>query len=132
VAYLIDTDIYIYLTAGNQEIRDRIEAAGEDNIFISAITVAELYFGAFASKQKDKNLKVIWKNLENLQILNFNKHSGKVFGRLKAELKKKGRLIADMDLAIASIAIQNQHVMVTHNLKHFNRIDELLIEDWCE
>jgi tRNA(fMet)-specific endonuclease VapC len=89
-------------------------------------------FGAWYSQQKNKNLKVIWKNLEKLQVLNFNKHSAKIFGRLKAELKSKGTAISDMDLAIASISIQNQHILVTHNRKHFDRINELLIEDWSE
>lgn len=130
MAYLLDTDIYIYLTAGSTPIRDRIKEVEDENIFLSSISVAELYFGAFNSAKQEENLFKIQKNLEKLQILNFNRHAAKIFGRLKAELRKKGTPLADMDLAIASIAIQNQHTLVTHNTRHFSVMPELLLEDW--
>ena len=130
MAYLIDTDIYIYLMEGNQGIADRIRDTGEENIFLSSISVAELYYGAFKSSKQDKNLFRIQKNLEKLQILNFNHHAAKIFGRLKANLLRLGHPIADMDLEIASIAIYHQHTLVTHNTKHFSPITELLLEDW--
>lgn len=130
MTYLIDTDIYIYLLSGNRSIQKKIHETEDQNIFISAISIAELYYGIFNSAEKDHNLKNIQKNLERLQILNFNRHSAKIFGRLKAELKKNGTPVADMDLAIASIAIQHGHVLVTHNTKHFSPVRELLLEDW--
>lgn len=132
MSYLLDTDIYIYFLKGNSKIKDRIWNAGDDEIFISAISIAELYFGIFNSTEKDQNLKLIRKNLEELQVQNFTKHTAKIFGRLKSELKKQGTPVADMDLAIAAIAIQNEHTLVTHNTKHFLPIKELLLEDWME
>jgi len=93
--------------------------------------VAELYFGAFHSSRQDKNIFKIQKNLEKLQILNFGHHPAKIFGRVKAELLKSGHPIADMDLAIASIAIHHQQTLVTHNTRHFAPISELLLEDWA-
>lgn len=128
--YLIDTDIYIYLTKGAQSIKNKIEEVGEDQIYVSAITVAELYYGIFKSKQQSSNLKKIQQNIERLQILNFNKHTASIFGRLKAELNQKGTPIDDMDLAIAAIALDRNCVLVTHNTKHFYNIKELLLEDW--
>lgn len=130
MSYLIDTDIYIYLTAGNSKIKNKIIEAGDVNIYLSSISVAEIYFGAFRSSKLSSNMAVIQKNLEKLQILNFNKQSAKIFGRLKAESLRKGHPIADMDLAIASIAIHHQHILVTHNTRHFSPISELLLEDW--
>lgn len=132
MGYLLDTDTYIYLTGGNQGIADRIREAGEENVFLSAISVAELYFGAFHSARQDKNIYKIQKNLEKLQILNFTRHTAKVFGRLKTDLLKRGHPLADMDLAIASIAVHHQHTLVTHNKRHFAVIPELLLEDWSE
>ncbi|MBI2346076.1 MAG: PIN domain-containing protein [Deltaproteobacteria bacterium] len=128
--YLLDTDIYIYLAAGNPRIREKIEEVGEENIFLSAVSVAEIYFGAFRSARVDDNMKKIRRNLEKLQILNFTRHTAKIFGRLKAQAMGTGQPIADLDLAIASIAILHQHTLVTHNTRHFSRLPELLLEDW--
>lgn len=128
--YLLDTDIYIYLTQGNRNILAKIHEVGDENIFFSAISVAELYFGAFKSRKQSSNLKKIQKNLEKLSILNFNRHVAKIFGRLKYDLNREGRRIADMDLAIAAIALHHQCILVTHNQKHFSKIPELLLEDW--
>lgn len=130
MTYLLDTDIYIYLAAGNEKIRDKILEVGDENIFLSSISVAELYFGVFYSTRQSENLKKIQKNLEKLQILNFTRHTAKIFGQLKAHLKKRGHPIADLDLAIASIALQHQHILVTHNTRHFSTLTELVLEDW--
>lgn len=130
MAYLLDTDTYIYFTGGNKKIADKIQEVGEEDLFISSVSVAELYYGAFKSERQDKNIFKIQRNLEKLQILNFNKQVAKVFGRIKANLMKSGHPVHDMDLVIASTAIYHQHTLVTHNTRHFSVIAELLIEDW--
>lgn len=130
MAYILDTDIYIYLLEGNRKVLNKILEVGEENIFFSAISVAELYFGAFNSKKIEDNLNTIQKNLEKLQILNFTKNTAKIFGRLKSTLKQQGKIIADMDLALSAIAIHHQSILVTHNTKHFSHIQELILEDW--
>lgn len=130
MSYLIDTDIYIYFLKGHPEISRKLLETNDSDIFISSISIAELYYGIFNSVEKERNLKLIKKNLEEIQVQNFNRHSAKIFGRLKAEIKKQGTPIADMDLAIAAIAIQNGHTLVTHNTKHFLPIRELILEDW--
>ena len=128
--YLIDTDIYVYLSTGNRQILENIKAVGEENIFISSITVAELYYGAFFSAKHQDNLKKLQIHLDELQVLNFTKNTAKVFGRLKCDLRKTGKPIADMDLAIASIALYHQYTLVTHNTRHFSHVPELVLEDW--
>ena len=55
---------------------------------------------------------------------------GKIFGKIKADLKKEGKIINDSDLFIASIAISNKMRLVTNNDKHFKRIEDLKIENW--
>ncbi|EDN65528.1 conserved hypothetical protein [Beggiatoa sp. PS] len=65
-----------------------------------------------------------------MEVLGFDKRSDEVFARLKAELKQTGKMIADMDLMIASICVTNHFTLVTNNTKHFQRIQELSIENW--
>jgi tRNA(fMet)-specific endonuclease VapC len=49
---------------------------------------------------------------------------------LKARLRKLGQPIADLDLLIASIALDEDAVLVTDNIKHFDKIPELKLENW--
>jgi predicted nucleic acid-binding protein len=67
---------------------------------------------------------------DNIKIYNFDKNLAKVFGVLKALLSKNGTIVADMDLMIASIAIANDEVLVSNNLKHFRKIEGLIVENW--
>ena len=62
--------------------------------------------------------------------MDLNAECGKVFGRIKAELKRKGEIINDSDLFVASIAIGNEMRLVTNNDRHFSRIEDLVIENW--
>lgn len=128
--YLLDTDIFIYFTKGNQKIRERIEAVGRENIFLSAVTIGELYYGAYHSENVSASLDILNRHLEETQVFNFNKSAARIFGRLKAGLRKKGTPLADFDLAIASIALHHECILVTHNTRHFKKIPELSVEDW--
>jgi len=55
-----------------------------------------------------------------------------IYAKEKARLKKKGQLIDDFDLLIGSSAIANEMVLVTRNVKHFNRISGINIENWAD
>lgn len=71
--------------------------------------------------------------ISNLNVLPLELPAAKIFGELKAELRKQGELIADMDLLIASsIALSQKHILVTNNTKHFSRIKGLSLENWNE
>ena len=66
--------------------------------------------------------------LDNFKILEFTKNSSLIFAKEKAILKKSGNIIADMDLMIASIAIENDCILITNNIKYFQRIENLKLE----
>ena len=119
MAYLLDTDIFVYLTKNNREIIKQIETVGKENVFLSSITLGELYYGAFHSDNVSLSLDLLNKNLEETNILNFNKSAAKIFGRLKAALRKNGNPIEDFDVAIASIALHYDTILVTHNTRPF-------------
>ncbi|NIA28443.1 MAG: PIN domain-containing protein [Actinobacteria bacterium] len=129
--YLVDTDIIIYwLNNTCPQINKKIVQASDSRIFISAITIAELYYGAFNSfKQKD-NCKLLDQLTQEINIINFDFASGKVFGKVKAELKKKGQMINDSDIFIAATAIEGKFILVSNNESHFTRIDGLKVENW--
>jgi len=117
--YLINNDILIYFLKGKQEVVERISQIAIDNLYISRINYTELIYSAYNSTRVEQNLKVIEPFLDNFKILEFTK---------KARLKKSGNIIADMDLMIASIAIENDCILISNNIKHFQKVQNLELE----
>lgn len=126
--YLLDSDILIYFLKGKQEVIEKLSQLPMDNLYISRINYTELIYGAYNSARVDENLKIIKPFLKKFKILEFDEDSSLIFAKEKARLKKSGNIIADMDLMIASIAIQNECILITNNLKHFQRVQNLQIE----
>ena len=130
--YLLDTNICIYLINGNETLKKKVKEIGVFSISISNATLAELYFGAYNSQKVDANLKRIEEFKKNLRVYSDNDNSAKAFGRFKSKLKSEGKIIEDFDILIASIGFANNCIIVTNNPDHFERIDELKVENWLE
>jgi predicted nucleic acid-binding protein len=126
---MIDSDILIYFLKGRQEVVEKLSHIPVDNLYISRINYTELLYGAYNSARVQQNLKIIEPFLENFKILEFDKSAALIFAKEKARLKKSGNIIADMDLMIASIAIDNDCTLITNNLKHFKRVRALVLEE---
>jgi predicted nucleic acid-binding protein len=126
--YLIDSDILIYFLKGKKEVVQRLSQIPVDDLYISRINYTELIYGAYNSSKVEQNLKVIEPFLDNFKVLEFTKTSSLIFAKEKARLKKNGSIIADMDLMIASIAIENDCTLISNNIKHFNRVQNLELE----
>ena len=126
--YVVDSDILIYFLKGDKKAIDKLSKIPAIQLYTSRINYTDLMYGAYNSTKVQKNIDVILPFLENFQILEFCKTSSIIFAKTKAKLKKSGNIIADMDLMIASIAIANDAILITNNLKHFERIDELSCE----
>ena len=131
--FLVDTDIIIYwLKNKYPQIDHKIRAAGSDKIFISSLTIAELFYGAYNSSNPPPNLKLVNELVFDINIIGFDPKASKQFGAIKAELKQTGKLINDSDLFIAATALANSMILVTNNEKHFKRIKNLRIENWTK
>lgn len=129
--YLIDTDIMIYwLTARYPQVQQHITQLDSRYIFVSVITIAELYFGAYNSAKSLENCQLLDELLVDLQVLEFDTAAGRHFGEIKAQLKQSGNIINDSDLFIAATALSQQLILVTNNERHFRRIPGLQIENW--
>ena len=128
--YLLDTDTCIYLLNGNESLKKKVKEIGVFSLAVTNSVLAELYFGAYNSKKVEENLKRIELFKKNLTILSDSEESAKQFGKIKANLKSKGKIIEDFDILIASIAFINHCVLITNNVEHFNRIDDLQIQNW--
>ncbi|MEB3164940.1 MAG: PIN domain-containing protein [Prochlorothrix sp.] len=129
--YLLDTDICIYWLKGQQSVQAQVQQVGIQNLAISTITAAELYYGAYYSQSIARNLQRATTFIQNLAVLNLTLPAVQQFGELKASLRKTGTPIADMDFFIASIALTKNRVLVTNNLRHYQRIPGLKLENWA-
>lgn len=128
--YVLDTDILIYFLNGREEIGKKIAALDPKNLATTIITHTELHYGVNNSTKKKSNLSKVNQLLAALTILPYTEESSLIFAREKGKLKRAGKLIADMDLMIASIAMGHKLKLVTNNKKHFSHIADLECETW--
>ena len=126
--YLLDTNAVIDMFKGNQRVQERIFRAEFHNCCISEITLAELYVGAFKGGRL-KQLQEIGFVCKRFRILPITSALER-YARLRVQLERKGEPIDDFDLLIAATALTDDLTLVTHNLKHFERIEKLRTEDW--
>lgn len=130
--YLLDTNICVYLLNGNVALKNRVANIGISSIAISNSILAELYFGAYNSGKVTENLQRIELVKKDLRVLSDSEESAMIFGRIKSDLKSKGKKIEDFDILITSIAMANNCIVVTNNDDHFSRIKGLQVENWLK
>ena len=128
--YLLDTNTSIYYLNGKESVVERVAAESSEALAISTFSLSELYYGAYRSSQKQHNLRKVKKFGELIEVLPSDTESAKIFGEIKAKLRRKGQIIEDFDIGIASIALRNRLILVTNDISHFRRIDKLEIESW--
>jgi tRNA(fMet)-specific endonuclease VapC len=129
--YLLDTNICIYYLKGEFDIDRRIREVGLDNCSISEITVAELKFGAANSTRIEENSKTVESFIDGISVLPIFS-SLDFYARQKAKLRKHGLMIDVFDLLIGASAVAHSMILVTRNIKHFERIEGIRIENWIE
>jgi tRNA(fMet)-specific endonuclease VapC len=125
--YLLDTNIVIALFAADDSVQKHIAAAKE--IFIPAVVIGELFFGAFKSTHTEENISRIEKFAFFNTVLSSGAVTGKGYGRIKNLLKKKGSPIPENDIWIAAVAIEHDLTLVTRD-EHFTNIDGLRRKSW--
>lgn len=129
--YLLDSNICIHFFRGKFGIIDKLKEAGLANCAISEITLAELVYGAENSKNPSKNHEIINKLVDQITILPIY-DSILTYGKEKSRLRRIGRTVSDFDLLIGCTAVEKGLIMVTENLKDFERISNIRIENWVK
>ena len=126
---LLDTDVCIELLRGNKKI---IERRGEYDaeVGISFMTVAELYYGAESSSRKAENTSLIQQFFLTVTVIHTDYDILRRFGILKAGLKKKSTLLPDADILIAATTLSRAEMLITGNIRHFERVPGLVIGNW--
>ena len=130
MSYLLDTSICIFFLRGKIHLNKIFKEVGLENCYISEITVAELRFGAENSDDPGKSHKAVDSFLQGLTIIPIF-GSIRKYAQEKVRLRKLGKPLNDeFDLLIGVTAIVNQLTLVTDNLKDFERLEGIQIENW--
>lgn len=130
--YLLDTNIISYYLRRNSMILEaRLDAALQNSTCaISCISRAELRLGQVYLGLGDVRRQVINAFLDKLPNLAWSIEAADEYGQLKATLQTQGTPIGELDTQIAAHALAEDLILVTHNTKHFERVDGLKMEDW--
>ena len=130
--YLLDTNIVSYWMRGDEKLISNIKSHKPSELSICTVTLAEIYYGIEKSpvKKKERRNK-IERISSQLEIHSFDELAARKYAIIRSQLEKNGLVISERDLQIASIAMANKLVVVTHNIKEFKRIVKLEVEDWA-
>jgi tRNA(fMet)-specific endonuclease VapC len=129
--YLLDTNTIIrYLNGRAPNVRTKLQATPLTDLAVSAITVAELRFGAAKSTDPTKALAAQDTLLSVIATIPFERAAADAYGPIRAHLERQGTPIGANDLLIAATALAYQLMVVTHNVNEFSRVSGLVVEDW--
>ena len=128
LAYLLDTDICIHaLKKRNAGLIDAF-SAHDGRMAVSDVTLYELYFGAERYDDPAARVAILENFAARLEILPFDTRAALHAGNIRATLERQGQMIGAYDLMIAAIARSQGLVLVTGNVREFERVEGLRVE----
>ena len=128
--YLLDTNICIYLINHRPaSVRERLSSLKTDDVAISSVTGAELMFGVIKSGSQ-RNRDALEKFLAAIKVIAFDASAMRSYGLLRSHLEKVGTPIGAMDMLIAAQALALDSCLVTNDLREFQRVPGLRLENW--
>lgn len=129
--YFLDTNVIADAIRGKKpNLATHFTKIQAKDIYVSAIVVAELEFGAAHSSDYQRNKDLYEDFISDFAVVPFGKEYSEAYGRIRQHLTSKGQIIGSNDMLIAATAIANGAVLVTHNTDEFERIPDLKLEDW--
>ena len=126
-SYLLDTSVVVSLLNGDPATANGLESASA--VFVSSIALGELDYGAGRSGRPTANLSRIDDFADSCAVLAAGRDTAREYGRVKSELRSKGRPIPENDVWIAACALHHGLILVTRD-RHFEEVDGLVTEPW--
>jgi tRNA(fMet)-specific endonuclease VapC len=131
ISYLLDTNAIIALIGQKSDkLVQRILASDPNSLAVSSVVVHELYYGAYKSSRVERNLETLRLLLADFPMLELDRNDAVVSGAIRASLATKGVPIGPYDVLIAGQAKARGLVLITNNVREFERVDDLVIQDW--
>jgi tRNA(fMet)-specific endonuclease VapC len=124
---LLDTSAAVHILNGDAALTAYVLTL--DQVYLSIISVGELFFGAYRSIRVQENLARVTKLTTEYAVLSCDMGTSQIYGELKQHLRQKGRPIPENDAWIAAIALRYDFTLVTRD-GHFANVDNLTTEGW--
>ena len=130
--YMLDTNMCIYAQKRVQSVVEKLRENWQSGLVISSITLAELEYGVEASAAYERNIKALQGLLAVVDVVPFDDEAAVHYGKICAYLRRQGTPIGTMDMLIAAYARSLGILVVTNNVREFERVLGLTVENWVE
>jgi tRNA(fMet)-specific endonuclease VapC len=131
--YMLDTDIFSYAAKGtNPKVFQRLSQVPVGNVCISSIVYAEVEYGIALSPRPERDRERTIILFQHIEVLDFPAEAAYDYGQIRADLKKRGQAIGANDMLIAAHARHLDLILVTNNIREYERIPGLKLENWAE
>ena len=127
---LLDTNICIYIINGVLRVQEQSKRYKPADTYISAVSVAELMYGAVKSKNPEATKDKIYAFISKINVADFGASDAVEYGNIRAYLTQKGELIGALDMLIAAQAVVNGFKLITNNIREFQRVPNIILENW--
>jgi tRNA(fMet)-specific endonuclease VapC len=125
--YLLDTDWIIQAMGNRQPAVQTLRRLAGGRVFVSMITLGEIYEGAFFSANPEAHLSIFRHFLSAYHVLTPNDPIMERFAELRSYLRRRGQRIPDFDLLIAATALHHNLTLLTFNRRDFERVPDLVV-----
>ena len=130
--YMLDTSICIYVIKNYPpELRARFDLLAEQ-LCMSSITLAELLYGAEKSARRLENLQAVEQFSARLEVLAFSPKAAVHFGQIRADVERLGKPLGPLDMLIGAHARAEGLIIVTNNVREFQRLPGVRVENWVD
>jgi len=130
--YMLDTNIAIHVIKRRPIGMLQVFNQHAGQLCISSITLAELLHGVEKSSFIERNLKNVEDFISRLEVLEYGNKAASHYGEIRADLERKGTIIGVNDLHIAGHGRSEGFIVVTNNIREFERVEGLRLENWLE
>ncbi|KAF0121500.1 MAG: PilT protein domain-containing protein [bacterium] len=131
--YMLDTNTCIYIIKRKPvDIIDRFRKIQISQVSISSITLSELEYGVIKSSKPEQNQLALAQFVAPMEILSYGDEAAQYYAELRVYLEKQGTPIGSLDMLIAAHALSAGCILVTNNVKEFDRVPNLKIDNWIK
>jgi tRNA(fMet)-specific endonuclease VapC len=131
MAYLLDTCVLSDFVKGEQNTLNQLKSISPTDLFISSLTVMEIKYGLAINQAKAIKIQPLIETfLISITVLNFTSQEAEKAAEIRSILKIAGSPIGSYDVLIAATALSHNLMIVTSNVREFQRVPNLQIENW--
>ncbi len=129
--FMLDTNICIYIIKRKPvQVLQKLITLNISDVVISTVAMSELEYGVAKSSQPDQNREALSNFVAPIEIVAFDEQAAFHYGQIRTHLEREGKVIGPMDMLIAAHALSLSCILVTNNVREFERVPGLNVENW--